>query len=164
MLYLSSQPKAIEVTLYLNPITQPKYNTISVKACQTKLSGFNDYFRNISEICAKKGGCFCLKRPLFLFAHDRLTENKIICNPKNKQSDIYFIYNVLKNINYTPANHERHWISIFSQIDVLVPKSYEEQTIIGNYFRKINTLIEQETQTLNQLKSMKVGLLQQMFI
>ena len=87
-----------------------------------------------------------------------------ILHPKNKQSDIYFIYNVLKNINYTPANHERHWISIFSQIDVLVPKSYEEQTIIGNYFRKINTLIEQETQTLNQLKSMKVGLLQQMFI
>ena len=84
MLYLSSQPKAIEVTLYLNPITQPKYNTISVKACQTKLSCFNDYFRNISEICAKKGGCFCLKRPLFLFAHDRLTENKIICNPKNR--------------------------------------------------------------------------------
>ncbi len=44
MLYLSLHPNAFEVTLYLNPITQPKNNTISVRISQTKINKFFIFF------------------------------------------------------------------------------------------------------------------------
>ena len=41
--------------------------------------------------------------------------------------DIYCINNILENIDYVPVSHERHWISIFSKFDVIVPKDKDEQ-------------------------------------
>src|SRR5699024_10562032 len=35
--------------------------------------------------------------------------------------NLYFLYNLLTSINYSPESHERHWISIFSEFEVLVP-------------------------------------------
>ena len=55
--------------------------------------------------------------------------------------DIYCINNILENIEYVPASHERHWISIFSEFDVNVPKDKLEQKKIGNYFRNLDNLI-----------------------
>lgn len=60
---------------------------------------------------------------------------------KNDTDDIYCINNVLENIDYIPASHERHWISIFTNFDVRVPSSREEQKSIGDYFRNLDTLI-----------------------
>ena len=55
--------------------------------------------------------------------------------------DIYCINNILENIDYVPVSHERHWISIFSKFDVIVPKDKDEQKKIGDYFRKLDHLI-----------------------
>ena len=60
---------------------------------------------------------------------------------KNDTDDIYCINNVLENIDYIPASHERHWISIFTNFDVRVPSSREEQKSIGDYFRNLDHLI-----------------------
>lgn len=60
---------------------------------------------------------------------------------KNDTDDIYCINNVLENIDYIPASHERHWISIFTNFDVRVPSSREEQKSIGDYFRSLDHLI-----------------------
>ena len=57
------------------------------------------------------------------------------------RDNIYCAYNVLKNINYVPVNHERHWISTFAKFDVLIPHSFDEQQQIGAYFKSLDDLI-----------------------
>ena len=60
---------------------------------------------------------------------------------KDESDDIYCINNILKNVDYVPASHERHWISIFSEFDVTIPHSKDEQKKIGDYFRNLDHLI-----------------------
>ena len=83
---------------------------------------------------------------------------------KNDTDDIYCINNVLENIDYIPASHERHWISIFTNFDVRVPSSREEQKSIGDYFRNLDTLITLHQRKCDELKKMKKYMLQNMFI
>ena len=70
---------------------------------------------------------------------------------KDESDDIYCINNILKNVDYVPASHERHWISIFSEFDVTIPHSKDEQRKIGDYFRNIDHLI-----TLHQQKKRRI--------
>ena len=65
---------------------------------------------------------------------------------KSDDEDFYFVYNTLKNINYVPKSHERHWISKFSEFKVWVP-SVDEQNRIGIFFKELDHLI-----TLHQRK------------
>ena len=83
---------------------------------------------------------------------------------KNDTDDIYCINNVLENIDYIPASHERHWISIFTNFDVRVPSSREEQKSIGDYFRSLDHLITLHQRKCDELKKMKKFMLQNMFI
>ena len=64
------------------------------------------------------------------------------------KDNVYCAYNVLKNISYLPVSHERHWISTFTKFDILLPKSVDEQELIGEYFKLLDKLI-----TLHQRKS-----------
>lgn len=82
---------------------------------------------------------------------------------KSSDYNLYFIDNLIKNINYIPGNHERHWISIFSKFDVLVPTK-EEQLQIGNFFKSMDLKIKLEEQKLQKLKQLKKSMLQKMFV
>ena len=82
---------------------------------------------------------------------------------KNDTDDIYCINNVLENIDYIPASHERHWISIFTNFDVRVPSSREEQKSIGDYFRNLDNLITLHQRKCEQTKKLKKYMLQKMF-
>ena len=64
------------------------------------------------------------------------------------KDNVYCAYNVLKNISYLPVSHERHWISTFTKLDILLPKSVDEKELIGEYFKLLDNLI-----TLHQRKS-----------
>ena len=77
--------------------------------------------------------------------------------------DIYCINNILENIDYVPVSHERHWISIFSKFDVIVPKDKDEQKKIGDYFRKLDHLITLHQRKLQHIKDFKKAMLQKMF-
>lgn len=57
------------------------------------------------------------------------------------ENNFYFMYTILKNLNYESVSHERHWISIFSYFEIFVPKSKEEQKKIGELFKSIDDLI-----------------------
>lgn len=81
---------------------------------------------------------------------------------RDKKDNIYFAINILKNIDYTPQNHERHWISKFSQFNVLMP-TFEEQIRIGSYFLELDALIAQMQAKLNKTKNLKKAMLQKMF-
>ena len=65
-----------------------------------------------------------------------------------KKDNISCAFNALQGIIYVPISHERHWISIFSSFDVLLPKSNDEQELIGGFFKSLDHLI-----TLHQSKS-----------
>lgn len=49
-------------------------------------------------------------------------------------------------------------------LDISIPKSLEEQTKIGNFFKQLDDTITLQEQQLEKLKEMKKGYLQQMFI
>ena len=59
----------------------------------------------------------------------------------NPNDNMHCAYNVLQCIGYLPVSHERHWISIFSKFDVLLPKSIDEQEQIGQYLANLDNLI-----------------------
>ena len=77
--------------------------------------------------------------------------------------NIYCVNNILKNIQYVPLNHERHWISIFSDFFVKIPKDKCEQEKIGSLFSKLDNLITLHQQKCEYLKKLKKFMLQKMF-
>ena len=82
---------------------------------------------------------------------------------KDESDDIYCINNILKNVDYVPTSHERHWISIFSEFDVTIPHSKDEQKKIGDYFRNLDHLITLHQRKCDELKEFKKYMLQNMF-
>ena len=81
---------------------------------------------------------------------------------EDERDDFFFAFYSLKNISYTPKNHERHWISKFAAFDVSVPNNVE-QARIGSFFRDLDDLITLHQRKLDHLKLQKRGLLQKMF-
>ncbi len=71
----------------------------------------------------------------------------------NSKDDIRVAFNVLKSIGYEPVSHERHWISEFIDLEVLLPTNPSEQAIIGRCFSSLDNLI-----TLHQRKCQYRGL------
>ena len=63
-----------------------------------------------------------------------------ILSVKSNHFNPVFVFNVLKSIKYTPSNHERHWISIFSEFDVKVAQIQEQQKI-GKFFTALDRYI-----------------------
>ena len=82
---------------------------------------------------------------------------------KDEKDDIYCINSILENVDYIPAAHERHWISIFSEFDVTVPTSNGEQKKIGDFFRKLDNLITLHQRKLEKLRGLKKAYLEKMF-
>ncbi|MFD2657993.1 restriction endonuclease subunit S [Gracilibacillus thailandensis] len=87
---------------------------------------------------------------------------KILSSNSRKYST-YFAYLILKNIDYTPESHERHWISIFSNFEVMTP-SMEEQQKIGEFFKNLDNQIRLEEKKLDKLQKMKKAYLEEMFV
>jgi type I restriction enzyme, S subunit len=77
-------------------------------------------------------------------------------------NDIKFIYEAIKMLAYEIGGHERHWISQFAPMLVLVPQ-LEEQQKIADCLSSIDELISLNTQQLDTLKTFKKGLMQGLF-
>lgn len=80
-----------------------------------------------------------------------------------KNSDLFFVYNLLNKIDFINEGHKRHYISIVQNTKVSVP-SIEEQQRIGNFFKNLDAQIETEKRLLDSYKMMKKSLLQKMFV
>lgn len=83
---------------------------------------------------------------------------------RNQSDNMHCAFNVLQNIGYVPVNHERHWISIFADFNVLMPRSSAEQEKIGSYFRSIDNLITMQQIRLQKLDQLKKSMLHNMFV
>ena len=73
--------------------------------------------------------------------------------------DIQFAFELLQNIDYNVGGHERHWISVFSQMTVDVPP-YEVQQKIGQIIQCVNNEIDLLQKDLDQEKQKKKALMQ----
>lgn len=82
---------------------------------------------------------------------------------KNCINDFYFVFYLLKNINYLPQNHERHWISKFSKFKVFVSGDIEQKKI-GNFFKLLDKKIALEQRKLEKLNNIKQAYLNEMFV
>ncbi|NEW63510.1 restriction endonuclease subunit S, partial [Granulicatella sp. zg-ZJ] len=80
-----------------------------------------------------------------------------------KKYNLYFLYCILKNINYLPQSHERHWISKFSDFEIKLPY-YSEQNKIGNFIINIDNLIALHQRKLEKLKNLKKAYLNELFV
>ena len=80
-----------------------------------------------------------------------------------KKDNINCAFNVLQGITYVPISHERHWISIFSSFDVLLPKSNDEQELVGGFFKSLDHLITLHQRKLEKLKIIKKSMLENLF-
>ncbi|WP_312346195.1 restriction endonuclease subunit S [Chryseobacterium binzhouense] len=85
-----------------------------------------------------------------------------ILKAKN-ETNIRFIFEALQMINYEVGGHGRHWISVFSNLNISVP-SLPEQAKIANFLSSIDSKIDIETGLLQKLEEQKKFLLQQMFL
>jgi len=82
---------------------------------------------------------------------------------KNKTEDFSFVYYAMCCISYVPSSHERHWISKYTDFDILIP-SISEQKAIGKFFRDLDEQITTQQIKLDKLKQLKSAYLQKMFI
>lgn len=81
----------------------------------------------------------------------------------SKNSNLFFIYQLLNNQRFVQEGHSRHYISVVQKKKVLVP-SIQEQNKIGNLIKQLENNIEQNSDTIALLKSLKEFLLQNMFL
>lgn len=87
-----------------------------------------------------------------------------LLTPWDPEDDIYFAYNALQNVGYVPASHERHWISMFANLSVPVPRERDEQRQIGAFFRELDQLISLHRRELDKLRQVKQAMLRNMFV
>jgi len=81
---------------------------------------------------------------------------------KKDECDMFFLYEALQRIPYYVANHQRHWISIFSKLKIQIPYAQEQRTI-ASYFINIDAQIALSETRLALLKQIKTASLQSMF-
>lgn len=81
----------------------------------------------------------------------------------NDNYNLYFVNNLLNTIDYTPTNHERHWISKFSKFNIFLP-SLSEQEAIGDFFQTLDQQMSQTEEKLMELKALKQTLLNRLFV
>ena len=86
-----------------------------------------------------------------------------ILSVNRETDDFYFLNYVLRNINFVPQNHERHWISKFSKFEVLIPEA-KEQKKIGSFFRNLDQTILAQKQKIKKMKELKDSYLNEMFV
>ena len=81
----------------------------------------------------------------------------------SKNSNLFFIYQLLNNQRFVQEGHSRHYISVVQKKKVLVP-SIQEQNKISDLIKQLEDNIELSSNTIVLLKKLKGFLLQNMFL
>jgi type I restriction enzyme S subunit len=141
----------------------PAFKTPVLTAGKTFILGYTD----------EEHGIFSEDLPVIIF-DDFTTATQFVDFPfKAKSSamkilqakngaNIKFMYETLQTLSYEVGAHERHWISNFAPMLVLVPKPAEQQKI-AECLSSVDELIIAQARKLDALKTHKKGLMQQLF-
>lgn len=77
-------------------------------------------------------------------------------------ANIKFMYEVMQTITYEVGAHERHWISKFAPMSILIPRPTEQQKI-ADCLTSLDELITAQSQKVEALQDYKKGLMQSLF-
>lgn len=77
--------------------------------------------------------------------------------------DREYFYYLVQHVMPKSQGYKRHY-KILRAVKVNIPKSYKEQEKIGQFFKNLDTQIENEEKLLDSYKIMKKSLLQKMFV
>lgn len=77
---------------------------------------------------------------------------KILTSSNDNPIDLRYIYYVLDALNYTPSTHSRHWISIFSKMQIPFPPRKVREYIVStlNRFKALEAELEAELDVRKQ--------------
>lgn len=78
-------------------------------------------------------------------------------------NNIKFIYEAIQNLKFEVSTHKRHWISVYSKLNILKPKDPKEQQKIAKFLSNVDALIDAQTVIIQNLQNHKKGLLHQLF-
>lgn len=141
-----------------------KFKTPVVTAGKTFILGYTDETK----------GIFKNNLPVIIF-DDFTTATQFVDFPfKAKSSamkilkakgntNIKFIYEAMQMIDYEIGGHGRHWISVFAEMEILMP-SIAEQTAIANFLSALDEKIHLTQTQIEKMEVWKKGLLQKMFV
>ncbi len=157
--YLQPTPYLVNGTDY-----NDEYNTPVLTAGKTFILGYTN----------EKQGVFCDDLPVIIF-DDFTTASKFVDFAfKAKSSamkillakdgnNIKFLFEAIQNLKFEVSTHKRHWISVFSKLNILKPLDPKEQQTIAYCLSSVDELIEAQSQKIEDLQAHKKGLLQQLF-
>jgi type I restriction enzyme S subunit len=156
----------LQPTGYLVSSTEydDKYETPVLTAGKTFILGYTD----------EKEGIFYENLPVIIF-DDFTTASKFvdfafkakssamkILLAKN-DNDIKFMFEAIQNLKFEVSTHKRHWISVYSKLNILKPRDPKEQQKIAACLSAVDELLEAQEKKIEQLQEHKKGLLQQLF-
>lgn len=81
---------------------------------------------------------------------------------KDNKCNLYFVYCKMQQIGYEAADHQRHWISIYSKIKIEIPPTLAEQTAIASILSDCDKEISSLEAKRDKYKEMKQGMMQQL--
>ena len=81
---------------------------------------------------------------------------------KNEEMNLKLIFELMQMIDFVPVDHQRHWISQYSQFEIKLPPTIEEQTAISSILSDIDNEIEALEQKLAKTRQIKQGMMQQL--
>ena len=86
---------------------------------------------------------------------------KILTN-RDENTDLKFIYEIMKSFTFPIANHKRHYISQYQELDIVVP-SINEQKKIAEILSSIDKSIQKVDEVIVSSKKLKDGLVRDLF-
>lgn len=155
----------IQPTKYLVSSTDysDKYKTPVITAGKTFILGYTN----------ETNGIFKCENPIIAFDDFTTASQFVDFDFKVKSSamkiliakdgmNIRFIYEALKQIRFPDGGHQRHWISIYSQLPIKLPTKMEQDKI-AELIKSVDNKIAIVVRKIEDLKAYKKALLQQMF-
>lgn len=85
-----------------------------------------------------------------------------ILRSRSEHSNLKFIFELIRSINFPIGNHKRYYISEFQDIDVVVPP-WKEQQKISEILSVIDSEIQKTEEIISQTEKLKNGLMQDLF-
>ncbi|MDD3052535.1 MAG: restriction endonuclease subunit S [Candidatus Cloacimonetes bacterium] len=86
---------------------------------------------------------------------------KILTN-KDEDTDLKFVYEIMKSFTFPIANHKRHYISQYQELDIVVPL-IKEQKKIADILSSVDEEIQKVEEMISVTEKLKQGLMQKIF-
>ena len=82
--------------------------------------------------------------------------------PQNDKVNMRFMYEIMSQIQYQVGDHKRHWIGEFTNLEILVPPTSEEQNAISQILLDMDNEIESLKSKLSKTKAIKDGMMSEL--